>query len=181
MSLEKYKRLLEQPLVVLDIETTGFYFDSGDEIVELAAEKLIDLKPVAFYQALIRPTRSVPAEVVAIHGLDDIYLARYGRPASVVFPEFAEFIGQHTLVGHNIRRFDLPFIINQFNQLSLPALQNEIIDTLELSRQYLNLPNHKLGTVATHLSISNVGAHRAARDVAITRQILLKFFQGDQN
>ena len=41
MSIEKYKRLLEQPLIVLDIETTGFYFDSGDEIVELAAEKLV--------------------------------------------------------------------------------------------------------------------------------------------
>jgi DNA polymerase III epsilon subunit family exonuclease len=163
-----------QPLVVLDIETTGFYYNTGDEIVEVAAEKLIGFKIIDTFHSLIRPTRLVPPEAIAIHGLDNQYLKLHGREPFEVFTEFASFIGGALLVGHNIRQFDFPFIAAHFLRLGLPAPHNELLDTLEIARAQLAIPNHKLGTVAAHFGIATDGAHRAQADVAMTREVLLR-------
>ena len=177
MSLDLLKLLLSRPLVVFDTETTGFYYDRGDEIIELAAEKLVGRDIVATFQAIIRPNRAVPPEVTAIHGLTDEYIQAHGESPHDVYPRFAGFMGNAVLVGHNIRRFDLPFLTYHFDREGLPAPTNDVIDTLELSRAMLKLPNHKLGTVAAHLGISTAGAHRAAADVAMTRQVLLRLIE----
>lgn len=170
---QNLKHVHDKPLVVLDIETTGLYYDAGDEIIELAAERLVNRQVVDNFHVFIRPTRPVPPEATAIHGLTDDYLHAHGEEASAVFPRFADFISDAMLVGHNIRRFDYPFILTHFDRLSLPLPANELLDTLELSRAMLNLYNYKLGTVAAHFSIPTAGAHRAAADVAVTRQIFL--------
>ena len=161
-------------VVVLDTETTGFYPDTGDEIIELAAEKLINRKVVDTFHAFVRPTRSVPREAVAIHGLDDIFLRKHGEEAVSVFPRFAAFIEEAVLVGHNIRRFDYYFLVAHFANLNLPRPSNVILDTLDLTREHLSLPNYKLGTVASHFNISTSSAHRAMADVVMTREILLR-------
>jgi DNA polymerase III epsilon subunit family exonuclease len=160
------------PMVVLDVETTGLYPATGDEIVELAAEKLVNGDVVAAFHAYLRPTVPVPPEVVAIHGLDEAFLARHGRAAAEIFPAFAAFIEDAVLVGHNIRRFDLPFLMAHFSRLILSWPGNDVLDTLELARARLDLPDYKLSTVAAHLAIPTAGAHRAAADVAITREVL---------
>lgn len=162
-------------IVVFDTETTGLYPESGDEVVELAAEKLVGGVIMNTFHALLRPSRSVPKEAVAVHGLTDDYLRQFGQEHSEVFPRFAKFIEEAVLVGHNIRRFDVLFLFIHFKALGLPGPANEILDTLDLARARLSLPNYKLGTVANHFGISTNGAHRAAADVAITREILLRF------
>lgn len=160
-------------LVVLDAETTGFYPDAGDEIIELAAEKLIDKKVVDTFHAFIVPRRPVPQDAIAVHGLDNSFLEKYGEDAAKIFPRFAAFIEEAVLVGHNIRRFDYCFLIAHFARLNLPFPANEILDTLDLARSALSLPNYKLATVAKHFDISTAGAHRAMADVIMTREILL--------
>lgn len=172
--LQLYK---QKVLVVLDTETTGFLYTAGDEIIELAGEKIINGEVVDTFHKLICPTRPVPPEATRVHGLTDDYLAQFGDSGASVFKEFASFIDDTVLVGHNIKRFDFPFIANHFLQSGLPVPQNELLDTLELSRALLNIPNHKLGTVAAHFGINTSGAHRAMADVIMTRQILLKFLK----
>jgi len=132
--------LHSRTFVILDTETTGLYPEGGDEVVELAAEKLVRGEVVETFHAFLRPTRPVPP-------------------------------------GHNIRRFDMPFIAAHFQALDLRMPDNELCDTLELAREYLTLPNYKLGTVAAHFNIPTAGAHRAAADVSITRQVLLRFLE----
>lgn len=166
--------LRTRPVVVLDTETTGFYFDRDDEIIELAAEKLLGNDVVDRFHALIRSNKPVPLEVTAIHGLSDDYIQSNGLPHRDVFQSFAEFIVGSVLVGHNIRRFDFPFLAAHYNRLNLPVPSNELVDTLDLSRSMLQLPNHKLGTIASHYGFSTEGAHRAMADVVMTRQILLE-------
>jgi len=100
-----------------------------------------------------------------------------GKWAEEVFPKFTEFVGDAVLVGHNIRRFDFPFIQAHYSRLGLPLLTNDLLDTLELSRSVLRLPNHKLGTIATHFQISTAGAHRAMADVIMTREVLRRLLQ----
>ena len=163
-------------LVVVDVETTGFYPDAGDEIIELAAEKLINRQVVDTFHAFISPSRSVPADAIAVHGLDDFFLKKHGEEAAVIFPRFARFIEEAMLVGHNIRRFDYYFLTAHFARLNLPRPANDILDTLELARAILSLPNYKLATVAAHFDISTTGAHRAMADVVMTREILLRLW-----
>jgi DNA polymerase III epsilon subunit family exonuclease len=174
MSRDEINLLLQKPLVVLDTETTGFYFDRGDEIIELAAEKVLNGEVVGTFHQLIKPSGFIPPEATAVHGLTQDYVTANGFWPSQVFPEFEQFISEAVLVGHNIRRFDWPFIAAHFMKLELPVPKNDLLDTLELSRRYLSLPNHKLGTIASHFNISYAGAHRANVDVAITRQVLFK-------
>lgn len=169
--LSTNQRLQDKIYVIVDVETTGLYPESGDEIVELAAEKFVRGEVAETFHALLRPTRPVPNEVVAIHGLTDEYLREHGQHHHEIFPRFASFIQGAVLVGHNIKRFDLPFIVVHFQTLNLAIPDNEILDTLDLARRKFFLPNYKLGTVAAHFGIATDGAHRAARDVAITREI----------
>lgn len=165
---------MAKPLVVLDTETTGFLYAAGDEVVELAGEKVINGEVVDTFHKLICPTRPVPAKATAVHGLTNEYLAQFGDSPGRVFGDFASFIDGTVLVGHNIRRFDYPFIANHFFNEGLPSMKNELLDTLELSRRYLSIPNHKLSTIAEYYGISTEGAHRAMADVIMTRQILHK-------
>ncbi len=172
MSVAELQTYLRRPLVVFDCETTGFYYDGGDEIIELAAEKVIEGEVTETFHRIIRPTRPIALSATAIHGLDDEYVHDHGVWPKEAFPQFTNFIEDAVLVGHNIRRFDYPFIATHYLKLDLPVPKNDLLDTLELSRAFLTLPNHKLGTIATHFSISTYDAHRAAADVAMTRQVL---------
>lgn len=169
--------MLEQPLVILDIETTGLSWELGHEIVELAAERLVDGNVVETFQSLIIPDRPIPWDATAIHGITTEEARAEGRSLTDVLRDFTLFAASATLVGHNIRRFDFPFIVDHYRRASLPLPANNLLDTLELSRQHLRLPNHKLGTIARHFGLSTEGAHRAAADVAMTRQILLAIAQ----
>lgn len=79
--------------------------------------------------------------------------------------------------GTTFGRFDLPFLAAHFSRLGLPRPENTLLDTLELTRAHLALPNYKLGTVAAYFAIPTDGAHRAAADVAITREVFLKLIE----
>ena len=177
MTRAQLDEYLHQPLVVLDTETTGFLYTAGDEVIELAGEKVIDGQVVDTFHKLICPSRPVPAQATAVHGLTNDYLAQFGDASGRVFPEFADFIKGTVLVGHNIRRFDYPFIATHYLNLGMSVPVNPIVDTLELSRRYLSLPNHKLGTIAAHFGISTDGAHRAMVDVVMTRKVLFELIR----
>ena len=166
------KRLLAEPLVVLDTETTGFNYSGGDEVIELAGAKVVNDEIIDTFHELILPTRPVPVEAIGVHGITNEHLASFARPQQEVFPEFASFISGTVLVGHNIRRFDYPFIATHFIKLGLNAPGNDMLDTLEMSRRYLSLRSNKLGNVAAHFGIASDGAHRADRDVEITLDVL---------
>ncbi|MFA5954317.1 MAG: 3'-5' exonuclease [Patescibacteria group bacterium] len=163
-----------RPHIVLDIETTGFYYAGGDEIIELAAERVVNRVVVDRFHAFIRPSIAVPPAATAVHGLTDTFLAEHGSDAASVFQDFAKFVEQGILVGHNIRNFDFPFLEHHFSRHGLVMEALDLVDTLELARRQLRLLNYKLGTVATHFGIDNRGAHRADRDVEITREVFLR-------
>lgn len=170
--------LADRKLIILDTETTGLSCDQGHEIIELAAEKIMNGEVVDEFHSFVLPLRPIPLDATAIHGLDNEFIATYGQPAEHVFPNFASFIEDGVLVGHNIRRFDHPFLMSHYRRLGLELPENDIVDTLEIARTALRLPNYKLGTIASHFGISTDGAHRAAADVAMTRKVLFAMMAG---
>ena len=64
--------------IVFDTETTGLSPENGDRLVEIGAVELINHIPTGrTYHQYINPERSVPEEVVAVHGLTEEFLKDY--------------------------------------------------------------------------------------------------------
>jgi DNA polymerase-3 subunit alpha (Gram-positive type) len=98
---------------------------------------------------------------------------------SEVLPRFIKFTGNSTLAAQN-SRFDLRFLKYNAEKLGL-EVKDEAIDTLVITRQlYPELDNHQLSTVANHLNIDLINAHRADEDAEATAQILLKCLEKDE-
>lgn len=167
---------MEQQLVILDVETTGFKPENGFEIVELAAHKVVRDRVVDQFHAIIKPTRPVDPGSMEVHGITESEIDEQGRPAVEVFPEFTEFVSGQTLVGHNVQ-FDLGFINAHLARLKMPALTNPTMDTLDIARRLLILPSYSLEKVAQYLKVPQPSAHRAVADVQTTHGVLLKLFE----
>ena len=120
--------------IVLDTETTGLSPKNGDKIVSIGAVELIDDKPEGCFYAEIDPIRLIPAEVAAIHGLTNEKL-KYKPAFFEVAPVFLEFIGNATLVIHNVR-FDMAFINAELTAAGFdPIAEDRIIDTLPMAKR----------------------------------------------
>lgn len=174
MNIEQLKQALQFgiPFVVLDTETTGL---QPGGIVEIAAQKFRGQNVIAEYHCIVNPECMVESGAAAVHGITNEVILNEGRLVSDVMPEFLDFCGSSTLVGHNIE-FDLKFLNHHLRKLSLGDIRNPYVDTLELVRKYFSLGtvNNKLSTIATHFGIDVGGAHRAMKDVDMTRQIFIK-------
>ena len=177
---EKHQNFLTSVFTVFDIETSGLD-PFKDEILEIAGLKMRGEEIIGRFEALIQPSRSIPAEAEKIHGLNEFFLLVNGRNVSEVLKEFLAFAGDSIIVGHNIKEFDWLFILNQTNKLSWPQPQNKLIDTLELSRQMLSIPFYNLTQVAKALGLEHKNAHRAMTDVEVNAKVFIelmkKFFQ----
>ncbi|MCC6638981.1 3'-5' exonuclease [Candidatus Falkowbacteria bacterium] len=162
------------PFIVFDIETTGLEYRMGNQVIEIAAQKIIDNQVIDEYYALINPTVPVEDGAYSTHGLSNLYLAQNGKSGLESLSPFIDFTRDGILVGHNILTFDIPFLNNDLKRLGLQALSNPVVDTLIMARKLLpQLPNHKLGTVATHFGVDPSGAHRAMVDVEMNKKVFL--------
>jgi DNA helicase II / ATP-dependent DNA helicase PcrA len=154
-------------LVVFDFETTGLD-PSLDEICEIAATRRGpegSHEGETHFHAYIRTERPV-GESSQIHGYTDEFLAANGRPASVVIPEFLEFLGPSVLTGHNINGFDVYFLRAALKKLGLDQVQPLCFDTLEIARRlFRTLRRYSLGALSTQFGISLDHAHEAHADV----------------
>jgi len=167
----------ETPLiVVLDVETTGLEPAAGHDVLEIGAQRIQGRTVLREYTAMIKPTRSLPADVVkfhADHGLTEELLQTEGRPVEDVIPELVDFIGDAIIVAHNAP-FDLGFINEHLKRLNQPPLGNRVIDTLEIARKYLILPSYRLEKVAAFFKIPTPDSHRALADVVTCREVFFK-------
>lgn len=168
-----------QLFVVLDSETTGLEPAKGDEMIEIAAQKIQGREVVAEYIQLIKATKPIPPEAERVHGISQAMLDAEGRPASEVLPELVEFIGDAIIVAHNAP-FDLGFINTHLERLGKPKLENKVLDTLDLARRYLLLASYRLSNVAAYLKVPQPSAHRALVNVITTREVFFKLIERAQ-
>ena len=148
--------------VVIDIETTGFSH-KNDSIIEIAAIKCTD-QTIYEFNKLVKTVSTVPPNITKLTGITSEMLDDADTLENIL-PEFIKFIGNCKLVGHNIKAFDILFINKACNDLGLPRIKNELIDTLTLARKSLpKLDNHSLSTICTFYGVDSSDAHRALAD-----------------
>src|SRR6202521_4893800 len=107
--------------IVLETETTGLDPHEGHRIVEIACLELMHHVPTGrSFHRYVNPERDMPADALAVHGLEEEFLAGH-PPFAAVADELAAFIGGDRLVIHNAE-FDIAFINAELARLGHPPL-----------------------------------------------------------
>ena len=158
-------------LVVIDTETTGMSPAQGHALIEVAR---VDIENGALgerWSSLVQPGRSIPADAVAVHGINDAMMAG-APPVEAVAAELARACAGAFLVFHNAG-FDLPFLQALMRKAGRPPLYNPIVDTFGLARGLLKGQSHALASLATQFGLQVEASHRALGDALSTARLFL--------
>ena len=156
---------------VVDCETTGTD-PAVDEIVSLAVVRL-DANGVetARFTRLVRPSRPIPAEATAVHGIGDEDVADAPRFAEIA-GEVLGFLEGAVFVAHNAG-FDLAMLQHAFAQAGIDYRPAAVACTLEAFRLLEPLAaNHRLESICERRGIVPEGTHEALGDVLATAALL---------
>ena len=147
--------------IVFDTETTGLSPENGDRLVEIGAVELINHIPTGrTYHQYINPERSVPEEVVAVHGLTEEFLKDY-----------PVFVGEDgVLVAHNAS-FDIKFINFELKKLGRAEYEwDRVVDTLEIARKKFPGAKNNLDALCKRFNIDN--SHRTKHGALLDAELL---------
>jgi DNA polymerase III epsilon subunit family exonuclease len=156
---------------VFDCETTGM--DPGvDEIVSFAVVRLnADGVETARCAWLVRPTRPIPREATAVHGIHDDDVAQAPGFAEIA-DEALGFLAGAVFVAHNVG-FDLPMLEAAFARAGIDYRPGAVACTLEAFRLLEPLAdNHRLQSICERRGIPLEDAHDALGDVLATVALL---------
>lgn len=152
--------------VVLDIETTGLD-PKESEIIELSALRVENNRVVSEFSTLVKPTGTISPYITNLTGISQSMTAS-APDIKTAIKRFADFCADSTIMGHNVK-FDIRFISNNLHLYHNLPFSNDYVDTLRLARIYLpDLPNKKLGTIATYFNFDTSGMHRGLKDCVVT-------------
>lgn len=159
----------EATIVAFDTETTGKY-PLDAEICEIAAVKWQNGGIVDQFQTLIRPSRPMSDEVIAIHNITN-EMVLTAPPIHEKIKAFHEFISGSLLLAHHAP-FDLGFLTVEFERATLELPTSPVLCTCLLSlRTFPESPNHRLQTLIRHLNLEQGRAHRAFDDAMACLQL----------
>lgn len=167
--------------IVFDTETTGLDPFQGDRVVEIGAVELVNHVPTGRkYHQYINPERAMSAEVIAVHGLTDAFLA--DKPTfKEIANDFLAFIGDDSkLVAHNAS-FDMKFINAELSWIGYEALSyDRVIDTLLIARQKFPGARVNLNELCKRFNIDNSArtVHGALLDSELLADVYLELLGG---
>jgi len=154
--------------IVFDTETTGIMPDHPeaefrDRIVEIGCVELVNLERTGReFHAYLNPERSVPDEVVRVHGLTRDFLSQHLKFADVV-ERFLEFVGDAPLVAHNAA-FDQSFLNAELARCGREAHPaDRFVDTLLIARKRFPGASCSLDALARRFQLDRYGFDLAAR------------------
>nr|WP_315257242.1 3'-5' exonuclease [uncultured Duganella sp.] len=169
--------MLDQPIVMLDFETTGLTPVQGDRITEVAALRIVGGEVVERYVSLVNCGVRIPAFITGLTGITQA-MVDSAPPASKVVPELLDFIGSDPLSAHNAS-FDEKFLRAEAARLDLTPRHAALVCSLKLARRvFPQLGSYKLGQLSGALGIRfGSAAHRAEADAEVAAQVLIHIGQ----
>ena len=171
---EELVEILRKKFYSFDVETTGLN-PVTDRIIEIGCCEFINFKPVKEFSTLVNAGKYIPPYVTKVNNITNEMLNDAPLEDEVYY-YFCSFIkdvldGKAIIVAHNAN-FDMNFLSNTFERLGISG-KLYYLDTLDLSRKYLRLPNNKQVTVAEFFNIPIGNAHRAKDDALVCGKILV--------
>ncbi|MBH1962443.1 MAG: DNA polymerase III subunit epsilon [Rhodocyclales bacterium] len=171
--------------VILDTETTGLDYRTGDRLVEIGCVEMLgrQLTGVRFHK-YINPEREVPAGAIAVHGLTDEFLADKPKFREVV-DEFMDFVRDAEIIIHNAA-FDVGFLNNELGLLqkdSIEQLSRSVTDTLRMAREMRPGKKNNLNALCSEFGIDNASRtlHGALLDAELLAEVYLAMTRGQNS
>ncbi|NBR90484.1 MAG: PAS domain-containing protein [Rhodobacteraceae bacterium] len=168
--------------VVFDTETTGLLPEQGDEIVQIAAIRIVNGRRAAgeVFDMLVNPGRKIPAASTEVHGISDAMVLD-AAPVSEALKRFHRFAEGAVLVAHNAP-FDMTFLKRREAELGL-KFDHPVLDTVLLSAvvygqhevHSLDALSHRLGiTIPEELRHTALGDTEATADAFLRLLSMMK-------
>jgi len=161
---------LDRPLVFFDLETTGLDLNN-DRIVELAFIKITPHGDVLERERRFNPGMPIPPEATAVHGISDADVAD-----ELLFCQtarsLAEMLDECDLAGFNIRRFDIPMLVNEFKRCGVDFRVNarRIVDMQNIFHR--EEPRDLSAAARFYLDREHEEAHTALGDIRTSAGVL---------
>jgi len=165
--------MIDQPIVMLDFETTGLSPAMGDRITEVAALRIVGGRVTERYVSLINCQVRIPAFITSLTGISQA-MVDSAPPVTRVIPELLAFIGSDPLSAHNAS-FDEKFLKAESERLGLAPAHQGLVCSLKLARRvFPGLASYKLGQLSGQLGIAfRSAAHRAESDAEVAAEVLI--------
>ena len=170
--------------IVLDTETTGLDFRTGDRVIEIGCVELRGRQLTGQrFHAYLNPGRPV-ADSERIHGLSDEFLADKPKFAEIA-ADFMEFVRGAELIIHNAA-FDVGFLDNELGLLQqegIGQLCGEVIDTLRMAREMRPGKKNNLNALCSEFGVDNSGRqlHGALLDAELLAEVYLAMTRGQNS
>ncbi|GAA1944893.1 3'-5' exonuclease [Amycolatopsis minnesotensis] len=155
----------------IDVETTGLH---PGHVVEIAAVRIrADGTVLGELSSLVDPGFGIDPGPSHVHRITRVQLD--GAPS---FGDLAgyllELCRDSVLVAHNLP-FEKRFLAQEFAKLGMRVPPLPGVCTLATSRSTLNLPNHRLATIAGAIGIEGFDSHTALADARVCALLVSTF------
>lgn len=156
-------------LVCVDIETTGLN-PEFDRIIELGVVEHKGQELILEHSKLFGGGRSSPYVVKSVHGIKDCM--REKMPSfEESAKDIATYLSGSVLVGHNLKKFDYPFITHRLAVGGYKLSDVRLVDTLVLARR-MDYASNTLEDLSARFGIEH-GKHRATGDAWTCHELLV--------
>lgn len=161
-----------QLYAVVDLETTGTDYASGDRIIQFGCALVKNGKIVDTIAQNINPHQALLPAIRNLTGIRDKELAS-APDFQEIGPTLHGLLDGAVFVAHNVN-FDLPFINAEFAGLDLPPIGEKALDTVQLAQILLPFaPSYKLSDLTKLLIIEHDDPHQADSDAIATAHLFL--------
>ena len=170
-TLDEGVPLRDVTFAIVDLETTGGS-PVEHRITEVGGVKLLGGERLGSFATLVDPSVPIPPAIAHLTGIDD-RLVR-GEPAiEQVLPSLVEFLRGTVFVAHHAT-FDFGFLNAALERAGYDAIPGPPICTARLARRFVwpDVPNVRLGTLATYFRTRIRPSHRALPDAEATAEVL---------
>lgn len=164
---------LTDTFAVVDLESTGTSFETGDRIIQFSCVFVKNNKIINTFNTLINPEMKIPRETQNLTGITnkDVRNAPYFEDvAGTIY----SLLQDTNFVAHNIQ-FDYRFLNSELERVGYPMLDLACIDTVQLAQVlFPTLSSYRLAELGSLLGIENKRPHRADSDAETTARIFIK-------
>lgn len=167
-------------LLILDTETTGFYYQNGDRIIEVGAIEMINRRLTgSSIHIYINPQKPV-GESENIHGISDDFLK--DKPLfNDISQTLYEYLKGAEIVAHNAT-FDMNFLNMEFERAQFGKLSDvcTVTDTLAVAKRKFPGQKNSLDALVRRLEIParDRTFHGALLDAEILADVYLAMTGG---
>lgn len=165
--------------IILDTETTGLSWASGNRVVEIGCVEMVERRPTGrTFHCYLNPERQFEAGAQEVTGLTLEFLADKPLFAAIA-DDFLAFIDGAELVIHNAA-FDVGFLDNELRllgpQYGTIADRCTVEDTLILARQRFPGQRNSLDALCKRFDVDNT--HRQLHGALLDAQLLAEVYIG---